>query len=274
MRCRECGSEGSGNYCAQCGAPLQAAEERRCGECGAEVDADARYCTECGEPVAGGGGDKPWTAYLPWALSALALVAFAVAITLFLQTQTSPRQAGSPPTGSLPGEDAAASAGGAGGGTGGGSMGGGASGGSMPSAGELANMPPRQAADRLFDRAMRVRASGDTSRAAFFARMGRKAYARVPASEMDPDARFHVGMLALVQGDMAGARSRAEEILSGDSDHLLGLILALRSAGDGAQREEYRQRFLEAAGSADLSGRPAYEAHRTLIENLQEELAG
>ena len=271
MRCRECGSEGTGNYCAQCGAPLQAAEERRCGECGAEVDADARYCTECGEPVSGG-GSKPWTAYLPWALSALALVAFAVAITLFVQTQASPRQPGSPPTGSLPGEDAAASTGGAGGAAGGG-MSGGASGGSMPSAGDLANMSPGQAADRLFDRAMRVRASGDTSRAAFFARMGRKAYARVPASEMDADARFHVGMLALVEGDSAGARSRAEEILSGDPDHLLGLILGFRSAADGAEREEYRQRFVESASSADLSGRPAYEAHRTLIENLRQELA-
>ncbi len=272
MRCRECGTEGTGNYCAQCGAPLQAAEERRCAECGADVDADARYCTECGEPVSGG-GSKPWTAYLPWALSALALVAFAVAITLFIQTQTSPRQAGRPATGSLPGDDAAAPAGETGGGMGGGATGGGASGGSMPSAGELADMPPRQAADRLFDRAMRLRASGDTSRAAFFARMGRKAYARVPASQMDADARFHVGMLALAEGDTAGARSRAEEILSADSDHLLGLILAFRSSREEEARRGYRKRFLAAASSADLSSRSAYEAHRTLIENLQEELA-
>jgi len=274
MRCRECGSEGSGNYCAQCGAPLEAAK-RRCRECGAEVDADARYCTECGEPLAGG-GDKPWTAYLPWALSALALVAFAVAITMFIQTQTSPRQAGSPPTGSLPGEDAAAASGGAGGGmTDGGMSGGGAaSGGSMPSAGELANMAPREAADRLFDRAMRVRASGDTSRARFFARMGMKAYARVPDSEMDADARFHIGLLALVQGDTATARSRAQAILERDDDDLLGLILAMRSASDGPGRDEYRQRFLDAASSADLGSRPAYEAHRTLIENLQQELQG
>lgn len=272
MRCRECGAEGTGNYCAQCGAPLQAAE-RRCGECGAGVDADARYCTECGEALSGG-GSKPWTAYLPWALSALALVAFAVAITLFIQTQTSPRQAGSPPTGSLPGEDAAAS-GGSGGMAGGGARGEGAAGsnGSMPSAGELANMPPRQAADRLFDRAMRVRAGGDTSRARFFARMGRQAYERVPASEMDADARFHVGLLALMQGDTAAALSRARAILEEDSGHLLGLILGFRSSAGEEARREYRQRFLDAASSADLSGRPSYEAHRTLIEDLRTELA-
>lgn len=270
MRCRECGSEGTGNYCAQCGAPLRSAEERRCAECGAGVDADDRYCTECGEPLPGG-GSKPWAAYLPWALSALALVAFAVAIALFIQTQTSPRQAGSPPTGSLPGEDAAAPAGGAG--TGGGGMSGdGASRGSMPSAGDLANMSPREAADRLFDRAMRVRSGGDTSRAAFFAKMGRQAYGRIPASQMDADARFHAGMLALVQGDTAAAGTRAEEILSADPDHLLGLVLAIRSAAGAQAREDYRERFLAAASSADLSGRPSYEAHRTLIESLQEEL--
>lgn len=270
MRCRECGAEGSGNYCAQCGAPLEAAEGRRCRDCGAGLDPDARYCTECGEPVAGG-GSKPWTAYLPWALSALALVAFAVAITLFVQTETSPRQAGSPPTGSLPGDDAAA-AGGAGGSAAGG--GAGAAAGGMPSADELADMPPREAADRLFDRAMRVRAGGDTARAQFFARMGRQAYDRLPPGDMDSDARFHAGLLALVQGDTAAARSRAEAILEEEPDHLLGLVLAVRSAPGAEARSRHAERFLEAAASADLASRPAYEAHRTLIENARRELGG
>lgn len=264
MRCRECGTEGSGNYCAQCGAPLDAAE-RRCGACGAEVSVDARYCTECGESLSGG-GDKPWTAYLPWALSALALVVFAVAITLFVQTQTSPREAGGTMTGSLPGDDAAASAGGP--------QGEATGGGAMPSAGDLADMSPREAADRLYDRTMRVRASGDTGRARFFARMGRRAYARVPDSRMDADARFHVGLLALVQGDTAAARSLAEAILEERPDHLLGLILGLRSASGEEGRRRYRERFREAAASADLSARPEYEAHRSLIENLREELGG
>lgn len=272
MKCRECGSEGSGNYCAQCGAPLEAGPS--CGECGADVDPADRYCTECGAGLSGGGG-KPWTAYLPWILSGLALVAFAVAITLFIQTQTSPRQAGGTITGSLPGEDAAAGGGGMGGGApsaGGAAPAGG--GGNMPSAGELANMAPREAADRLFDRTMRVRASGDTSRARFFAKMGRQAYGRVPASEMGADGRFHVGLLALVQGDTAAARSRARTILEEDPDHLLGLILALRSAASESERSSYRERFLEAASAADLGSRRAYEAHRTLIENVRKELGG
>lgn len=271
MRCSECGSEGSGNYCAQCGAPLEAAE-RRCGDCGAGVPEDARYCTECGAALSGG-PSKPWRAYLPWALSGLALVVFAVAVTLFVQTQTSPRQAGSPPTGSLPGEDAAAASPDGRAAPGGGAPAEG-SGGAMPSAGELEDMPPREAADRLFDRTMRERASGDTGRARFFARMGRRAYRRVPASEMDADARFHVGLLALVEGDSAAARSRAAAILEGDSAHLLGLILAMWSSSSEAERERYRGRFLEAASSADLAARPAYRAHRRLIENLRTELGG
>lgn len=266
MRCRECGTEGTGSYCAQCGAPLED-PGRRCGDCGAEVEPGDRYCTACGAALAGG-GDKPWTAYLPWVLSALALIAFAVAITLFVQGQASPREAGGTMTGSLPGEDAPASAGGAA------SAGAPGSEEGMPTAGELRDMPPREAADRLFDRTMRVRAAGDTSRARFFARMGRRAYGRVPDGEMDADARFHVGLLALVEGDTAAARSRARGVLSDEPDHLLGLILAYRSAGSAAERETYSDRFLEAAASADLSSRSSYEAHRTLIENARSELGG
>lgn len=271
MRCSECGTEGSGNYCAQCGAPL-GGDERRCDECGAEVPAGARYCTECGEALSGG-ADKPWTAYLPWALSALALVVFAVAITMFVQSQASPREAGGTMTGSLPGEDAAAAQGG-GMAQGGAPQGGATGGAAMPSAGDLADMSPREAADRLYDRAMRVRARGDTARARFFARMGQRAYARVPDSEMDTDARFHVGLLALLQGDTAAAQSQAEAILEGRPEHLLGLILGLRSSSSEEGRRRYRERFREAAASADLASRPEYEAHRSLIENLREELGG
>lgn len=271
MRCRECGTEGTGNYCAQCGAPLEEAGSR-CGECGADVDPGDRYCTECGAAV-DGGGSKPWTAYLPWILSGLALVSFAVAITLFVQTQTSPRGEGTI-TGNLPGEEAPA-AGGQGGAAGPGASGSasgpGPGSGGMPSAGELADMDPREAGDRLFDRTMRLRASGDTGRARFFARMGRRAYGRMAASELDADARFHIGLLALVQGDTAAARSRAESILEEDADHLLGLILAARSAASPDRASAYRSRFLEAAASADLDERPAYRAHRRLIESARTE---
>lgn len=268
MSCPECGSEGSGNYCAQCGTPL-AREELRCGECGAPVEEGARYCTRCGAPAEAAAG-KPPSAYLPWILSGLALVTFAVAITLFVQDRAVPREGDRPVTGGTgggpPGGAAEAPARGrAAGGVTGGS--GEAGDGAMPTARELAEMGPREAADRLFDRAMREEAAGEAERARFFARMGRQAYDRVPEAELDPDARFHRGLLALIEGDAAAARSEAEELLSGDRDHLLGLLLAARAAGGAEEREEYRRRFLEAREAADLSARPEYEAHRALIDS-------
>ncbi len=252
-RCRECGAEARGNFCARCGAALGGT--RTCGDCGAELAPEDRYCSACGTP-AGDRARKPAVAYLPWILSGLALILFAVAITLFLRKEAEPRAEGAPPTGSVirGGEEGAAG------------PGGGADDGAMPSAGELAAMSPREAADRLFDRTMRERESGSGERVRFFARMGVQAYDRVPREEWDADVRFHVGMLSLLQGDTASARARAEEILSSTPDHLLGHLLAARAAETAGEREEHMDRFRRSAEAVDLDSRPEYRAHRALIE--------
>lgn len=257
-RCRECGAEGEGNFCARCGTPL-GREGRTCAECDAGIEPGDRYCAECGAPVEDRPG-KPLVAYLPWILSGLALVLFAVAITLLVQGQSSPRAEGMPPTGSViqGGEEAGQDGGMAGAGSEAG----------MPSAGELARMGPREAADRLFERTMREQETGDAERARFFAGMARRAYDRVPASEWDLDAHFHLGLLALVEGDTAAARARADSILASAPEHLLGHILAARSASTGAVRSEHLRRVRRGADTVDLSSRTEYEAHRRLIESV------
>lgn len=260
-RCRECGAEGEGSFCSQCGAPLEG-RGRSCESCGAELDPGDRYCSGCGAAV-GERVRKPLVAYLPWILSGLALILFAVAIALFLQSEASPRAEGMPPTGSVI----------QGGSGGDGSAGGPAGTGSdaeMPSAAEIANMDPRVAAGRLFERTMREQEAGDPERARFFAGMAREAYDRLPRGEWDPDAHFHVGLLALVQEDSAAARARADRILSLSSDHLLGHLLAARAASTSSRRAAHLERFRRAADTADLGSRPEYEAHRALIESVAE----
>lgn len=288
MKCRECGEEGTGNYCARCGAPLGAREEERCSDCGAELPAEALYCTECGEPVREPPEKQP-VDHLPWVLSGLALVAFAVGITLLVQHQASPRQAGAPPTGGVIESGTPDDAGGPGGvapgeGAGGGDMPGGegtASGpgeGARPSAEELEEMSPREAADRLFNRTMRLRAAGDPEgRASFFARMGVEAYRRVPASEVDADVRFHVGLLQLARDRPESAAAAADTILSGSPGHLLGLLLEARAAeaqGDADAARRWRDSLRAAAGRTSLDARPEYSAHESMLEEALGETPG
>ena len=251
--CRSCGAEGAGRYCSRCGTAYSTAAA--CPHCGGQVKRDAIYCSACGERV-GPTARKPAAAYLPWVLSGLALLAFALAISFFVQDQSAPRQPGETITGGLPDATAAPAA-----------AGGPAAG--MPSAEELARMSPREAADRLYDRAMREAESGDPGRAEFFAEMGVDAYARVPANEVDGDLRFHVGLLHLVAGDVAAARSGAEAFLDEDPRDLFGLMLLARAAQtekDEAETERAMARLREAVADGESPRDPRYEPHADLIE--------
>ena len=271
MKCPRCGEEGDGRFCARCGTALAPDAEVRCPSCGIPAEPEALYCVECGEPLRER-TSKGWKGHVPWILSGLALTAFAVAIAFFVQSETSPRRPGDPPTGGvisggsgmMEGVDPSEARTEAGGG--------------MPSASELAQMPPREAADRLFNRAMALREEGDPGgRAGFFAQMGVRAYQRVPPDQVDPDLRFHLGLLQIVQGDPAAAAAQADTILAGDADHLLGLLLAARAAGaagDEAAADRWRDSLAVVAPGADLEARPEYRAHRNLIEEAADRAEG
>ncbi len=259
VSCPRCGSTSSGKFCPECGSPLGGGG---CGGCGAPLKAGALYCSECGGAV-GQPAPKPTGARLPWILSGLALAAFSVVIAMLVQGQSLARTGEMGLTGGIPGQP-------------GGSVTGGASDGAgMPSMEELAAMSPRGAADRLFERAMREHEGGDFERAAFFIDMGLQAYDAVPPDQIDADARFHIGLLGLLMGDSVAARTRSEQILTEDNDHLLGLLLASRAAdfaGDSNAAAELRSRvrqIVEEAGG--IPDRVEYQSHRVLIERALDE---
>lgn len=242
MKCPDCGSEESGRYCSACGSRLGGTDDAAGGAAAGEAGSDASIASR-----------------LPWILSGLAVLAFAVGAVLLVQERVRPRVEGAPVTGEIPGMQG-------GGGEAGGAEPGAA--GAMPSSEELARMGPREAADRLFDRTMRLEASG-SERAEFFADMGLQAYRRVPPAEMDSDARLHVGLLHLLLGRADAAAAQADTILAAEPGNLLGLYLAARATaatGETDRARERLERLREGMAATDLASRPAYEAHRTLLE--------
>ena len=223
------------------------------------MSAGAAYCGECGNAVAPR-PSKPASARLPWILSAVALVAFSIVLARLVQLGSVERVGDMTVTGGLPTPAGQVEP---------------ASGSRMPSMEELSSMTPREAADRLFERAMREREGGNDERAAFFLDMGLQAYDAVPPSEIDADARFHMGLMQLLLEDSVSARRSAVAILDGESDNLLGLILSARVAdftGDTGAADAYRASLRHAVDAAGgIPDRAEYESHRPLIERELEE---
>ena len=257
MRCSKCGSEENGKFCSKCGTEIRAkGGAGQCSKCGSGLEPGAMFCSECGGPT-GHRPAKGAVAYLPWVLSALALVAFAIALTMFIQGQATTRVDDMPLTGGLP-ESGQTTPGGMPGAAGAG-----------PGAVDLGSMSARQAADRLFDRAMRVDEAGNAAEAQQFATMAIQAYGMVPPEEIDPDVNFHVALLYLVLDDLDGADREADLILSLESEHLLALTVKARVAeqrGDEAARADASNRFLDALPTGLASGKSEYQMHDRMLE--------
>ncbi|MDT8435421.1 MAG: zinc ribbon domain-containing protein [Gemmatimonadota bacterium] len=261
MSCPKCGAQASGKFCFECGAPLAdptasgATDGGTCTACGAGLEEGALFCAECGTP-AGKRPRKPLAAYLPWAISGVALVAFAVAIALFIRGQAAPRIGDMPVTGGLPEAPR------------------GEPGGGMV---DLSQMSPREAADRLFERSMQTEAEGNRERAQFFANMAVQAYDAVPPEQIDGDARFHLGLLHLLQGQIDQAQAEVDALRETRPDHLLALIVQGRihaARGEAEAEAATLARYLSVFEGERAAGLPEYEAHVTLMDAEAERARG
>jgi hypothetical protein len=133
-------------------------------------------------------------------------------------------------------------------------------------------MSPRERADRLFDRVMRLSSEGKTDSVQFFAPMALQTYASL--GPLDADLRYDYGRVAAAAGVTEIATAQADSILRSDSTHLLGLILAMRAAdqrGDSAATKRFAQRLLAAEPTESAKKLPEYQRHQgDILEALAE----
>jgi hypothetical protein len=81
---------------------------------------------------------------------------------------------------------------------------------------------------------------------------------------LNAHARYDLGLVALVSGDLARAAAQSDTILKERPTHLLGLVLRARVAdarGDSIAARTVRQKFLAVEKSERASALPEYNDH-------------
>jgi Double zinc ribbon len=261
--CPSCGAVSRGKFCADCGAALLGVS---CNACRAPLTPGARFCHACGTAVGGaaalasirrasaaGAGAvvaAPPRSILPWAVGGIAALALVIMVAV--------QQRGTPPA--APGGDV--------------SLGGGApfaggageAGGAMR-APDISSMTPRERADRLYDRVMRLASEGKSDSASFFATMAAQAYELL--GTLDNDLKYDYGRMSEMAGNLDQARRQADAILADYPDHLLGLILGARVAqlrNDEATRVKLYHKLLSVEQVEQAKPVEEYARHKGDID--------
>jgi hypothetical protein len=253
--CPNCSAATTGRYCSECGA---AVADATCAGCRSLLSPGAKFCHRCGTAVgtAPTGTAEPRTtaSALPWAVAAIAMLALiALLAGQHFGGTRGPSSAASPPAPEGGGGEGAPSA-------------------SAPRAPDISSLSPRERADRLYDRIMRLSSEGKTDSIQFFSPMALSVYQSL--GPLDADLRYDYGRVAEVAGAAGIARAQADSILATDSTHLLGLVLGVRAAqlrGDSAAARSYSRRLLAAEPTESAKRLPEYERHQgDILEALAE----
>lgn len=241
--------------CRRCGTPLPAGS-RFCNECGlsatateAAASAPAAAAPGALPPGPPPSGDNALAKYLPWGLAAILLVSVA---GYFIGQQSSA-------TAAAPALDAGAApfapfANGGGGG-----------GGTPP---DLGSMTPRERSQRLYDRIMRYAEEGKKDSIGIFAPMAIASFEMLGA-ELDTDARYDLGKVAIEAGQLEIASAQADTILKAAPTHLLGLALKARAAtaqNDSKSASASWKAFSAARDGEMKKNLPEYQMHAADIE--------
>ena len=251
MACPRCGNtEAKGKFCFNCGAALGGAA---CANCGATLTPGARFCHVCATPVtgaapqplAGGYAPRPGVpGWVPWTVGGVVAFALIVAAMIIERPQAPAAQTAAQAAPAAP----------------------------MQATTDISQMSPQEQANRLFDRVMRANEAGDTASVHFFAPMAIQAHRMLPS--VDPDARYHMGLLYLVDSDPSAARAQGDTILQGTPTHLFGFMLraqADQALGDATGARQAAQAFLRNYDAEMRANRPEYQSHQEAVSGFREE---
>jgi mono/diheme cytochrome c family protein len=223
-----------------------------CPSCGVMLLEDAKFCHKCGVRAAGGIA----AIWRTWKLLLLVIaISFASVGGMYLayhfsvveqRTPRTPSQLEATPSSPDPASEV-----------------------------DLSTMTPRQAADRLFNRVIAAEERGAAQQVAQFAPMALDAYRMV--RNPDADLHYHMGLISLAVGDIEAAKKQLQNIKRLSPQHLLGLHLELRLAeqnGAESSSSDVLKRFANLYDAEITSGKPEYEAHRTVIDGILARASG
>ena len=197
----------------------------------------------------GGGVSGGASSLLPWSVAGIALLCL-LAFIVGQNFRKAPAPAAAPAAGPV-------------------------AGGAPGRAPDISQMGPEERADRLFQRVMTYVGEGKTDSVQFFSPMAIQSMQAL--APLDAHRRYDLGLLGMVSGDAAMARAQADSILSAAPNHLLGLILAMRTSGmqlDSAARRGYVTRFIEVVDRERASGKQEYVDHGPDIDAALREARG
>ena len=132
---------------------------------------------------------------------------------------------------------------------------------------DISSMSPRERADRLYDRVMRLSSEGKSDSASFFATMAAQAYELV--GPLDNDLKYDFGRMSEMAGNLAEAQTQADAILASNPDHLLGLILGARVAqlkNDEGTRQKLYKKLLAVEQVEQAKSIEEYTRHKGDID--------
>ena len=138
---------------------------------------------------------------------------------------------------------------------------------------DISSLSPRERADRLYDRVMRLSSEGKTDSVQFFAPMALSVYQSL--GPLDADLRYDFGRVAEVVGATEIARAQADSILASDSDPpARPRTRRPRRAAPAATplpARGFARRLLAAEPSESAKGLPEYQRHQgDILEALAE----
>jgi hypothetical protein len=234
-----------------------------CAACGAQLSAGARFCHRCGQtvgdavvapgtlsPATSSAPALPPNQTLPWAVAAIALLAF-IALLAGQRFNRGPAAAAAPAAEPPPAGPFA----------GGGAPAGGPASGERPvRAPDISKMTPDERALRLFNRVVSLAEQGKRDSVQFFAPMALMSFQSLPTPTLLQ--RFELGRIAELADVKEIATAQADTILQSSPTHLLGLSLASTAArmrGDTKSQAGFDKRLIAAAVSERAKNLQEYE---------------